>query len=173
MKWGQKEANLQARKKSKVTSKTIWMSGDLGMHTHWHQSCPSSDAIKRIRLFIFSQHLNVLLLLSVCLGEIQARPNTNAILPCNVTFPDSAKRDQMDHPPLNISWMSDGSEEGFSWDATQLVSGDFSLTVLRSSLECTVHYNSKIPHSSNVTFGMSLLSCWDLCLHLRVSHMSN
>ncbi|XP_023267064.1 uncharacterized protein LOC111658688 isoform X2 [Seriola lalandi dorsalis] len=105
-------------------------------------------------------------------SEIQASPNTNATLPCNVTLPDSVKGDKMDQSLLNVNWISHGSDialfgkaatqikEGFSWDTSQFVSGDFSLTILSASLdlqglyECTVSYNSTMVHSSSVTFGI-------------------
>ncbi|XP_039991875.1 uncharacterized protein si:ch211-180a12.2 [Xiphias gladius] len=78
----------------------------------------------------------------------------------------------MDQSLINVSWISNGSEiaslgkavtqikESFSWDTSDFVSGDFSLTILRASLdlqglyECTVSYNSTMLHSSNVTFGI-------------------
>lgn len=58
-------------------------------------------------------------------------------------------------------------EDGFSWDAGDFDNGDFSLTLLRASLdlqgvyECMVSYNSTVLHSSNVSFsvlGRSLFS---------------
>ncbi|XP_039643976.1 uncharacterized protein si:ch211-180a12.2 isoform X1 [Perca fluviatilis] len=105
-------------------------------------------------------------------SEIQASPNTNATLPCNVTFPLSVKGDKIDKSLIKVSWISNGSDiasfgeaatqikEGFSWDATDFINGDFSLTVLRAGLnlqgqyECTVSYNSTMLHSSNVTFSI-------------------
>ncbi|XP_032358285.1 uncharacterized protein si:ch211-180a12.2 isoform X2 [Etheostoma spectabile] len=102
-------------------------------------------------------------------SEIQASPNTNATLPCNVTFPLSAKGDKMDKSLIKASWINNGSDiasfreaatqikEGFSWDTTGFINGDFSLTVLRAGLdlqgqyECTISYNSTMLHSSNVT----------------------
>ncbi|XP_071319048.1 uncharacterized protein [Trachinotus anak] len=105
-------------------------------------------------------------------SEIQASPNTNATLPCNVTFPDSVKGDKMDQSLFNVSWITNGSDiasfenateqinDGFSWDPSHFVSGDFSLTIIRASLdlqgvyECTVSCNSTMVHSSNVTFGI-------------------
>ncbi|XP_037610758.1 uncharacterized protein si:ch211-180a12.2 isoform X1 [Sebastes umbrosus] len=105
-------------------------------------------------------------------SEIQAGPNTNASLPCNVTFPLSLKGDKIDKSLIKGSWISNGSDiasfgeatthikEGFSWDTSDFVNGDFSLIVLRASLnlqgvyECTVSYNSTILHSSNVTFSI-------------------
>ncbi|KAI4807336.1 hypothetical protein KUCAC02_027150 [Chaenocephalus aceratus] len=100
---------------------------------------------------------------------MQASPNTNAVLPCNVTFPQSATVDNIEKSLINVSWMSNGSDiassretvtkikEGFSWNISNFVNGDFSLTVLRAELslqgvyECTVSYNSTMLHSSNVT----------------------
>ncbi|KAA8581619.1 hypothetical protein FQN60_003200 [Etheostoma spectabile] len=117
----------------------------------------------------FSLHLNFLCLLTVSPSEIQASPNTNATLPCNVTFPLSAKGDKMDKSLIKASWINNGSDiasfreaatqikEGFSWDTTGFINGDFSLTVLRAGLdlqgqyECTISYNSTMLHSSNVT----------------------
>ncbi|XP_018533870.1 uncharacterized protein si:ch211-180a12.2 isoform X2 [Lates calcarifer] len=105
-------------------------------------------------------------------SEIQASPNTNVTLPCHVTFPASVEGNKMDQSLLNVSWVSNGSkvasfgkatartEEGFSWDTSSFVDGDFSLTILRASLdvqgvyECTVSYNSIMLRSSNVTFGV-------------------
>ncbi|TNN37374.1 Class II histocompatibility antigen, M beta 1 chain [Liparis tanakae] len=99
--------------------------------------------------------------------EIQASPNTNATLPCNVTLPPSASLSL-----LNVRWMSNGSDvasfgeaetqikEGFSWAGGDFVNGVFSLTVLRAALElqgvyeCTVGYNSTRLHSSNVTLSI-------------------
>ncbi|XP_034426284.1 uncharacterized protein si:ch211-180a12.2 isoform X2 [Hippoglossus hippoglossus] len=99
--------------------------------------------------------------------EIQSSPNTNATLPCNVTFPVSVI------PSLiTVSWISKGSaiasfgneatqiKEGFIWEPSDFISGDFSLTILRATLalqglyECTVNHNSTILHSSNVTFSI-------------------
>ncbi|XP_029384346.1 uncharacterized protein LOC115060541 [Echeneis naucrates] len=104
-------------------------------------------------------------------SEIQTSPNTNATLPCNVTFRDF-DGDKMDQSFFSVSWISNGSDiasfrnattqikEGFSWHTSQFVSGDFSLIVLKASLdqqgvyECTVSYNSTLLHSTNVTFGI-------------------
>lgn len=131
------------------------------------------------RLFIFSPSKLSFSAHTVSPSEIQASPNTNATLPCNVTFPGSAAGDKIDKSLITVSWVSNGSatasfkeaapqiKEGFSWDTSDFVSGDFSLTVLRAGLdlqgvyECTVSYNSTTLHSSNVTFsilGMSLSS---------------
>lgn len=138
---------------------------------------------------IFSLYPNFLSLLAVSPTEIQASPNTNATLPCNVTFPLSVKGDKIDKSFIKVSWISNGSDiasfrkaatqikEGFSWDTSGFVNGDFSLTILRAMLdlqgtyECTVSYNSTTLHSSNITFsilGMSLFSCWDLIWALSV-----
>ncbi|XP_034717006.1 uncharacterized protein si:ch211-180a12.2 isoform X5 [Etheostoma cragini] len=105
-------------------------------------------------------------------SEIHASPNTNATLPCNVTFPLSVKGDKIDKSLIKVSWISNGSDiasfreaatrikEGFSWDTTDFINGDFSLTVLRAGLdlqgqyECTISYNSTRLHSSNVTFSI-------------------
>ncbi|XP_056882452.1 uncharacterized protein si:ch211-180a12.2 isoform X1 [Takifugu flavidus] len=99
------------------------------------------------------------------LTEIQSRPNANATLPCNVTGPS-------DLSLLSVSWIRNGSavalfrnttstiNEGYSWNISDFVNGDFSLTVLRASLnlqglyECKVDYNSTILHSSNVTLSI-------------------
>ncbi|XP_019963177.2 uncharacterized protein [Paralichthys olivaceus] len=100
-------------------------------------------------------------------SEIQASPNTNATLPCNVTFPVSVNQSL-----ITVSWISNGSavasfgnkatqiKEGFIWDPSDFISGDFSLTILTATLalqgvyECTVSHNSTVLHSSNVTFGI-------------------
>ncbi|XP_041819387.1 uncharacterized protein si:ch211-180a12.2 [Chelmon rostratus] len=118
-------------------------------------------------------HIALLTLIKhVSPSEIQASPNTNATLPCNVTFPVSIKGDKIDKSLFKVSWMSNGSDiasftkavtqiqEGFSWDTRDFVNGDFSLTVLRASLglqgvyECKVSYNATMLHSSNVTFSI-------------------
>ncbi len=111
---------------------------------------------------------------------MQASPNANATLPCNATFPLSANGDKIDESLLKVSWIRNGSDialfstaatqikEGFSWDTSDFVNGDFSLTVLRASLdlqglyEYTVIYNSTVLHSSHVSFsilGTSFFSC--------------
>uniref|UniRef100_UPI0037E9C2C1 uncharacterized protein n=1 Tax=Semicossyphus pulcher TaxID=241346 RepID=UPI0037E9C2C1 len=100
-------------------------------------------------------------------SEIQASPNTNATLPCNVTLPTSVN-DSL----IKAGWTRNGFEiatfteavtrikEGFSWDTSDFLNGDFSLTILRASLdlqgvyECTVSYNSATLHSSNTTFSI-------------------
>ncbi|KAM4526351.1 uncharacterized protein V3H82_000772 [Fundulus diaphanus] len=100
--------------------------------------------------------------------EIQAAPNTNATLPCNVSIPG----DRVDLSLIRVNWTRNhlsvasfgGAEaqikEGFSWDPTDFASGDFSLIILRASLdlqgvyECTVSNNSKDLHSSNATFSI-------------------
>ncbi|XP_028286332.1 uncharacterized protein LOC114451722 isoform X2 [Parambassis ranga] len=100
-------------------------------------------------------------------SEIQASPNTNATLPCNVTLPAPVNVDN-----ITVSWINNGSDiasfgkvtvqikEGFSWDTKDFVNGDFSLTALKASLdlqgvyECTVRYNAAIVHSNNVTFSI-------------------
>ncbi|XP_019218178.1 uncharacterized protein si:ch211-180a12.2 isoform X1 [Oreochromis niloticus] len=101
-------------------------------------------------------------------SKIQASPNTNATLPCNVTL--SAEGDNINQSLIAVSWVKNGSEiasfgkpatqikEGFSWDNADFVNGDFSLVVLKASLdlqgmyECTISYNFTILHYSNVTF---------------------
>lgn len=124
-----------------------------------------------------SLHLYFLSLFAVSPSEIQASTNTDVILPCNVTLPLSVTGEKIDKSLLKVSWMSNGSgiasfstaateiKEGFSWDTGDFDNGDFSLTILKAGLnlqgvyECTVIYNSKMLHSSNVTlslFGMSL-----------------
>uniref|UniRef100_A0A3Q3LZJ8 Si:ch211-180a12.2 n=1 Tax=Mastacembelus armatus TaxID=205130 RepID=A0A3Q3LZJ8_9TELE len=114
----------------------------------------------------------VLLIKHASTSEIQASPNTNATLPCNVVFPLSVNGDQIDQSLIKASWISNGSvisifentvsqiKEGFSWDTSDFVNGGFSLTILRSSLnlqgvyECTVSFNSTMLHSSTITFGI-------------------
>ncbi|XP_042363890.1 uncharacterized protein si:ch211-180a12.2 isoform X2 [Plectropomus leopardus] len=105
-------------------------------------------------------------------SEIQASPNTNATLPCNATFPHSALEDDIDKSLIEVSWIRNGSniasfreavahiKEGFTWDTSDFVNGDFSLTVLRAGLdlqglyECTISYNSTTLHFSSVTFSI-------------------
>ncbi|XP_068438601.1 uncharacterized protein si:ch211-180a12.2 isoform X2 [Clinocottus analis] len=105
-------------------------------------------------------------------SEIQARPNTNATLPCNVTLPRSVNGATINKSTLRVNWISNGTEiasfreaatqikEGFSWDNRDFVNGDFSLTVLRAALdlqglyECTVSSNSTMLHSSNISFSI-------------------
>lgn len=119
-------------------------------------------------------------MLTVSPTEIQAGPDTKATLPCNVTFPPSVKGDEIDGALIQVSWISNGSDiasfgeaatqikEGFSWNTSEFVNGDFSLTILRASLplqgvyECTVSYNSTMLHSSTLAFsilGRLLFSC--------------
>ncbi|CAK6970949.1 uncharacterized protein si:ch211-180a12.2 isoform X1 [Scomber scombrus] len=104
--------------------------------------------------------------------EIQAGPNTNATLPCNVTFPLSVTGDIINKSLIEVNWTRNDSDiasfgkapadikEGFSWNTSDFVNGDFSLTILRASLnvqgvyECTVSYNSIMLHFSNVTFSI-------------------
>ncbi|XP_044035804.1 uncharacterized protein si:ch211-180a12.2 isoform X2 [Siniperca chuatsi] len=104
--------------------------------------------------------------------EIQASPNTNATLPCNVTSPLFVKGVKIDKSLIKVSWISNGSDfasfsnaamqikDGFGWDTRDFNNGDFSLTILRADLdlqgvyECTVSYNSTMLHSSNVTFSI-------------------
>lgn len=90
------------------------------------------------------------------------------------------KGDKIEKSLFTVSWITNGSnvasftkaaeqiKEGFSWDTKDFVNGDFSLTLLRASLdlqgvyECTVSYNFTLLRSSSVTFsilGMSLFSC--------------
>ncbi|XP_061667122.1 uncharacterized protein si:ch211-180a12.2 isoform X2 [Syngnathoides biaculeatus] len=101
-------------------------------------------------------------------ADIQARLNTNASLPCNVTL----KLDDVDDAPLEANWASNGSavasfknataqiKDGFVWTTGLFRNGDFSLTVLRVGLslqgvyECTVRYNSSALHSSMVTLSV-------------------
>lgn len=109
-------------------------------------------------------------MLTVSPSEIQTSPNTNATLPCNVTL--FVLGDRIDQSLIKVSWISNGSDiasfqnaatqirNGFSWDASDFVNGDFSLTLLRAGLdqqgvyECTVSYNSTLLHSSNVSFSI-------------------
>nr|XP_020444598.1 uncharacterized protein LOC109953453 [Monopterus albus] len=105
-------------------------------------------------------------------SEIQTGPNTSATLPCNVTFPVSVKENKIDWSLIFVSWISKGSDialfgkaaihikEGFRWNTSDFINGDFSLTILKASLnlqglyECMVSYNSTMLHSSNVTFSI-------------------
>lgn len=126
-----------------------------------------------IPVLFFSVHLS---LLSVSSSEIQASPNTNATLPCYVTL--FAEGDNINQSLIAVSWIKNGSEiasfgkaatqikEGFSWDNADFVNGDFSLVVLKASLdlqgmyECTISYNFTILHYSNVTFSIIGTSCF-------------
>ncbi|XP_054625422.1 uncharacterized protein si:ch211-180a12.2 isoform X2 [Dunckerocampus dactyliophorus] len=107
-------------------------------------------------------------LLHLINNDIQARPNTNASLPCNVTL----KLEKLDEALMQVSWVSNGSavalfknatsqiKDGFFWTTGHFLNGDFSLTVLDVGLtlqglyECTVHYNFTMLHSSNVTLSV-------------------
>ncbi|XP_071395811.1 uncharacterized protein [Centroberyx affinis] len=104
--------------------------------------------------------------------EVKASPNASAILPCNVTFPPSAEGGKIDESLIEVSWVTNGSDiasfgeaakeikDGFSWDTSQFVNGNFSLTVLKASLnlqgvyDCTVSYNATKLRSSNVTLSI-------------------
>ncbi|XP_062416163.1 uncharacterized protein si:ch211-180a12.2 isoform X1 [Pungitius pungitius] len=104
-------------------------------------------------------------------SEIQAGPNANATLPCNVTLPLSLDGHHVDPSLLAVLWTTNGSvvasvgeaasqvEDGFSLDG-DLSNGDFSLTVLGVRLglqgvyECTVSCNSTTLHSSNTTLSV-------------------
>lgn len=112
---------------------------------------------------IFSHH-------TVSPTEVKASPNTNALLPCTVTFAPSENK--INESLIDASWMSNGSvvasfggttedvKDGFSWDTSEFVNGTFSLTVLKASLslqgayECRVSYNSSELDSSNVTLSI-------------------
>lgn len=117
-----------------------------------------------------------LCLLTASSREIQASPNTNATLPCNVTLPVPANESL-----IRASWVSNGSafasfgkppeqiKEGFSWDTANFINGDFSLTILKAGLgqqgvyECTVEYNATVLHSSKVTFTVLGMCVFALC----------
>ncbi|KAM8836113.1 uncharacterized protein AB9W97_001972 isoform 2-T2 [Spinachia spinachia] len=104
-------------------------------------------------------------------SEIQAGPNANATLPCNVTLPLFLGGHKVDPSLLSVLWTSNGSDvasfgeavwqikDGFSLDG-DLFNGDFSLTVLGVGLglqgvyECTVGYNSTTLHSGNATLSV-------------------
>ncbi|KAM4715233.1 natural cytotoxicity triggering receptor 3 ligand 1 [Anableps anableps] len=104
----------------------------------------------------------------VSANEIEANPNTNATLPCSI----SPQGDKMDVSLIRVDWTRDNSnvasfegaeeqiKEGFSWDPSDFTNGDFSLTILRTSLrlqgvyKCRVSYNSTDLLSSNVTFSI-------------------
>lgn len=121
----------------------------------------------RCKVLIYAVLLT--LIKHVCSIEIQAAPNTNAVLPCNVTLP---KGDKIEESLIRAKWMSNGSDiasfgdgatqikEGFSWVTTDFINGNFSLTVLKAGLrlqgvyECTVSYNSEQLHFSNVTLSI-------------------
>lgn len=103
-------------------------------------------------------------------SDIQASPDTNAALPCNVML--SATENNTVQSGITVRWVKNGSEiasfgkgstqikEGFSWDTADFINGDFSLVILKASFdlqgvyECTVSYNVTILHSSNVTFSI-------------------
>ncbi|XP_072312400.1 uncharacterized protein [Eucyclogobius newberryi] len=121
------------------------------------------------KVLIFSVALAVIKCASA--AEIQASPNTVTTLPCNATFPAFIK-DKINESFIQASWVKNGSEiasfgesvsqikEGFRWDVTDFVKGDFSLTILKASLiqqgvyECTVIYNATQLHEDNVTFNI-------------------
>ncbi|KAK2884822.1 uncharacterized protein si:ch211-180a12.2 isoform X2 [Channa argus] len=103
-------------------------------------------------------------------SEIQSSPNTNVSLPCNVTFPLSVNGEKINQSLITVSWISNGSDiasfekaatqikEGFSWEPSDFINGDFSLTILRASLdlqgvyECKIRYITTVLHSTNVSF---------------------
>lgn len=74
---------------------------------------------------------------------------------------------------MKVKWIKNGSDvvasfgetpatiwDGFSWNNESFINGDFSITLLKASLdlegvyECSVSYNSSSIHTSNVTFGI-------------------
>lgn len=86
--------------------------------------------------------------------------------------------EEIDEALIKVLWITNGSvvasfseevpniNDSFTWDTAEFVKGDFSLTILRASLnlqgvyECIVSYNSTMLPSSNVTFsilGMSMI----------------
>lgn len=89
-----------------------------------------------------------------------------------MTLPLFLDGHKVDPSLLSALWTSNGSDvasigeapsqikDGFGWDDRDLVSGDFSLTVLGARLglqgvyECTVSYNSTTLHSSNATLSV-------------------
>ncbi|XP_077406780.1 uncharacterized protein LOC144038291 isoform X2 [Vanacampus margaritifer] len=97
--------------------------------------------------------------------DIQARPNANASLPCNVT-------QKLDEALVEVDWVSNGSavasfknatawiKDGFFWTTDHFLSGDFSVTVLdvglslQGAYECTVRYKSTTLLSSTVTLSI-------------------
>ncbi|XP_061564720.1 uncharacterized protein si:ch211-180a12.2 isoform X2 [Cololabis saira] len=116
------------------------------------------------KVLIFMMFL--MLINPVSSTDVQANPSTNATLPCNA----SVAGGHIDVSLIKVDWIKNGSaiasfgeaatqiEEGFSWDTTDFINGDFSVTILKASLslqgvyECTVNYNSSLLFSSNVTF---------------------
>ncbi|KAM9717050.1 uncharacterized protein ACNS7B_022792 isoform 1-T1 [Menidia menidia] len=104
----------------------------------------------------------------VSADEVQASPNTNATLPCNLTLTE----DKKDVSLMQVSWTKNGSHiasfgkaatqinDSFSWNTTAFINGDFSLAVLKAGFdlqgvyECTVSYNSSNLYFSNVTFSI-------------------
>ncbi|KAK2820327.1 hypothetical protein Q5P01_023286 [Channa striata] len=105
-------------------------------------------------------------------SEIQSSPNANATLPCVATLPLSLNVEEINQSLITVSWRSNGSDiasfgnaasqikEGFSWDPSDFINGDFSLTVLRAGpdlqgvYECTIRYNATVWHATNVTFSI-------------------
>uniref|UniRef100_A0A3Q3GD09 Si:ch211-180a12.2 n=1 Tax=Labrus bergylta TaxID=56723 RepID=A0A3Q3GD09_9LABR len=91
---------------------------------------------------------------SVSPSGIQASPNSNATLPCNVTIPPYV--DKIDKSLIKAGWTKNGSDiasftqavtqikEGFRWDTGDFINGDFSLTILRASLELQGLYECTI-----------------------------
>lgn len=129
----------------------------------------------------------ILSLFEASLTEIEARPNANVTLPCNVTVPSDLPWDES---LLSVIWISNSSaiasfrnrtqniKDGYSWNVSDFASGDFSLAILSSSLdlqglyECKATYNATMLHSSNVTFSI-LGTCfrwWNWFFNLRVKH---
>lgn len=97
-----------------------------------------------------------------------------------MAFPPSATGDEIDESLLRVRWTTNGSEvalfggagphikEGFSWNVSRFVHGDFSLSVLGAGLRlqgeyrCTVHYNATALHSGTVALsivGTCVFSC--------------
>lgn len=122
---------------------------------------------------------------TVSSSEIQASPNKNTTLPCNVSTPG----DKMQLSLININWTRDGSEvasfgeataqikDGFRWDTADFINGDFSLTILKASLslqgtyECKVSYNFSSLHSSNITFTILGMYCSLCVFHFQSVHI--
>ncbi|RVE59578.1 hypothetical protein OJAV_G00189750 [Oryzias javanicus] len=119
------------------------------------------------KVFIFVVLLA--LIKHVSLAEIEASPNATVTFPCNV----SLNEDQRDVSLMKVKWIKNGSDvvasfgekpatilDGFSWNNESFINGDFSITLLKASLdlegvyECTVSYNSSSIHTSNVTFSI-------------------
>ncbi|XP_056152658.1 uncharacterized protein si:ch211-180a12.2 [Lampris incognitus] len=101
--------------------------------------------------------------------EVRASPNSTALLPCATSLPPFTDEDEIIRSLIQVSWLANGSDiasfgnttghirDSFSWDTSQFVNGNFSLTVSRTGLDlqgpynCTVSYNSTVLLSETIT----------------------